>query len=259
VVIKVGILNKIKSVICGSLESDAQASDEHVTQSQNTTPTCLERLGNLKRIGFEPSVIFDCGASVGYWSWEVGKLYPGAKIVAVEPNPKVTPKTRELLMKMAVQPVIEECAIGAEDGEAFLNVWDNEETKMSGSSLKEHVQGDPRDKVAVALKTIDTISDEHGLRPDLVKLDLQGYELEALKGAGEVLKSAEVFIIEFGCLQAYVERATPNDLMKLMYENGYCLYDIVDLIYRPYDNALTGGDFIFVKLDSDLKAYKGYN
>ena len=40
--------------------------------------------------------------------------------------------------------------------------------------------------------------------------------------------------------------------------SDYCLYDIIDLIYRPYDNALTGGDFIFVKNSSQLKEYKGY-
>jgi hypothetical protein len=44
-----------------------------------------------------------------------------------------------------------------------------------------------------------------------------------------------------------------------MYANDYCLYDIIDLIYRPYDNALTGGDFFFVKNNSPLKSHKGYN
>jgi hypothetical protein len=40
--------------------------------------------------------------------------------------------------------------------------------------------------------------------------------------------------------------------------HDYCLYDIIDLISRPYDGALTGGDFIFVKNNSQLKKYKGY-
>ncbi len=213
----------------------------------------------MKDNGFEPKVIFDCGASVGFWSWEAGKMFTGAQIVAIEPNQMVLPKTKELLSKMRIQPIIEECAIGEEDGTTFLNIWDNDETKMSGSSVKEHVQGDPRKKMEVVLRKLDSISNQHGLRPDLIKLDLQGYELEALNGASELLKSTEAFIIEFGCLQAYKERATPYDLMNVMYQNDYCLYDIVDLIYRPYDNALTGGDFIFVKNDSQLKSYRGYN
>ena len=43
-----------------------------------------------------------------------------------------------------------------------------------------------------------------------------------------------------------------------MFDNDYCLYDLVDCHYRPYDGALTGGDFIFVKNSSALRAYKGW-
>jgi len=213
----------------------------------------------MKQIGFHPKYIFDCGASVGHWSWEVGKLFEDSQIIAIEPNPKITPITKSQLSKLSPTPIVEECAIGASNGTALLNIWDNDETKMSGSSIKDHVQGAPREKVEVNLKTLDTISEEHNIQPTLVKLDLQGHELDALKGASNILKSTEVFIIEFGCLQAYIDRTTPNDLIEIMYKNDYCLYDIVDLIYRPYDNALTGGDFFFIKNDSTLKEHKGYN
>jgi hypothetical protein len=43
-----------------------------------------------------------------------------------------------------------------------------------------------------------------------------------------------------------------------MYDSGYSLYDIVDLRYRPYDGALSDGDFIFTKNNSVIRAYKGY-
>ena len=232
---------------------------ESALNQAEVMPSCMERLQNMKNCGFDPKVIFDCGASVGYWSWEVAKLFPGCQLAAIEPNELIIPKTKELLNKMAVKPIIEQCAIGSENGTAFLNVWDNPETSMGGSSLKTHVQGDPAQKLEVKLKKLDTISDEHNIQPDLIKLDLQGYELEALRGATQLLTSTEAFIIEFGCLPAYEERTTPYDLFSIMYDNDYCLYDIIDLIYRPFDNALTGGDFFFVKNDSDLKAYKGYN
>ena len=42
------------------------------------------------------------------------------------------------------------------------------------------------------------------------------------------------------------------------FDHDYCLYDLVDLHYRPYDRALTGGDYIFVKNSSALRAYKGW-
>lgn len=65
-------------------------------------------------------------------------------------------------------------------------------------------------------------------------------------------------MIEFGCWGAYIDRATPHDFLEIMYDNDYCLYDIVEYIYRPYDGALTGGDFIFVKNSSIVRSYKGW-
>ena len=43
-----------------------------------------------------------------------------------------------------------------------------------------------------------------------------------------------------------------------MYDHDYCLYDIIDLHDRPYDGALTGGDFFFVKNSSPLRRYKAW-
>ena len=53
---------------------------------ENCTQTFRTRLENMKMIGFSPRCIFDCGASVGYWSYDIGKLFPGSQIVAIEPN-----------------------------------------------------------------------------------------------------------------------------------------------------------------------------
>ena len=82
--------------------------------------------------------------------------------------------------------------------------------------------------------------------------------IEQDQGAEKILKSVELCIIEFGCLDAYVDRTTSRQLMDIMYDNGFCLYDIVDLRYRPYDGALAGGDFFFIKTSSKLKAHKDY-
>jgi FkbM family methyltransferase len=88
---------------------------------------------------------------------------------------------------------------------------------MSGSSLKDHVH-EPQNKMEVRSETLDNICQRHRLTPDFVKLDLQGGEIEALKGAHQILQNTEVIISEFGCLQAYIDRTTPFDLMKVMYD-----------------------------------------
>jgi hypothetical protein len=48
-------------------------------------------------------------------------------------------------------------------------------------------------------------------------------------------------------------------LIAMMDRNNYSLYDIVDLLYRPGDRALSSGDFFFVRKDSKLKGRKGYS
>jgi hypothetical protein len=59
-------------------------------------------------------------------------------------------------------------------------------------------------------------------------------------------------------LEAYVDRTSPRDLFALMYDHGYRLYDIFDLHYRPFDDALTGGDLFFAHHTSRLRAHKGW-
>ncbi len=230
-------------------------SDE---KSRTIRPDCFSRLQNMKDLGFSPKVILDGGASVGYWAWQAHKMFMQARIVSIEPNPLIIGKLEDMVQKIKNESLALMYALGKENGKAVLNIWDNEETKMSGSSLKDHVQGPPKKSIEVDLKTIDAICEENSIKPDLLKLDLQGGELDALKGATNILKSVELVIIEFGVLEAYINRTTPYDLMEYFYKRDFILYDIVDLLYRPFDNALTGGDFFFIPKNSSLRSHKGY-
>ncbi len=224
------------------------------------SPSFHNRLENMIAAGFSAKCIIDCGASVGMWSLGISKYFSNAQIIAVEPNANVLPETKQTLANVKPQVIIEECALADKEGEAFFNVFFNDDgTKMSASSLKDHVMNTAASRLKVRLDTIDNICAKHKLEPNLIKLDLQGGELDALKGAERTLRRAEVVVSEFGCLPAYIDRTTPFELMQIMYEYDYCLYDIIDLLYRPYDHALAGGDFIFVKNGSKLKEYKGYS
>src|SRR5690606_4817715 len=147
---------------------------------------------------------------------------------------------------------------GAEKGTLQLNVWEGVDKDLVGSSLCGHIRGDASTKVDCEVVTLDSLIDVYKEVPNFVKLDLQGYEIQALAGATEILKHTELMIIEVGLLDAYVDRTSVRDLINLMHGHDYSLYDVIDFHYRPYDNALTGGDFIFVKNSSKLKQYKGW-
>lgn len=223
----------------------------------HSMPTWDQRMELAKKLGFAPKVILDGGAFRGRWSKTVSGIFPGAQIVVVEPNPTVQKIIASNLSGIRPSPKVVNVALGESQGSATLNFWQGQDTD-AGASLLGHVSGQAGHAVQVAVDTLDNIAGRLQLQPDLLKLDLQGAELPALQGAKQVLKHAEVVIVEFGCLDAYIGRTSPRDLHQIMYDNDYCLWDIVDLGYRPYDGAMCSGDFIFVKNSSVLRSHKGW-
>jgi FkbM family methyltransferase len=225
--------------------------------------TCEDRLKHMGGLGFNPGIIYDCGAFIGKWAAGASAIFPGAHFVLLEPNPQVHDQIRANTASIKERVQIVAAAVSDQTGRGTLNLWDNPRhknpvTALAASSLLSHVQGKPTKEVEVRVTTIDTIVAETGKPPDLLKLDLQGGERKALLGAVKTLDGVELCVVEFGCLEAYIERTTPRDLMDLMYDHGFCLYDIVDLRYRPHDGALAGGDFFFIKRGSKLRAHKDY-
>ena len=220
-------------------------------------PGCTERLRHAAGIGFKPGVIFDAGAFKGTWTIETAAIFPRAQFVVFEPNPSLQTVLKTNLAAIQPPPIFVEAALGQTQGSAQFNIWGDPDSAV-GASLLGHVQGQAENAVMVKVETLDAVSARLNLRPGLVKLDLQGAELLALRGGRSVLSDAEIVVVEFGCLDAYSGRATPRELLDLLYEHDFTLYDIVDLHYRPYDGALTGGDFFFVKNSSPLRSYKDW-
>lgn len=219
--------------------------------------TWVERLKQAKALGFSPRKILDGGAFRGLWSKEVAGLFPGAQIVLVEPNPFVRDLIVSNTSHILPAPILLNVALGESQKKSSFNIWRDADMDQ-GASLLDHVSGPARQVVQVEVDTLDNIAQRLSFTPDLLKLDLQGGELAALRGGTEVLRHVEFAIIEFGCLDAYVKRTTPRELLDIMYDNDYCLYDVVSCSDRPYDGALTGGDFFFVKNSSILRSHKGW-
>jgi FkbM family methyltransferase len=220
---------------------------------------CFERLRHMRSLGFAPRVAFDAGAFMGEWSRSFHQVFPEAELVVMEPNPALQPQLSAAVQALPgalVLPV----AVGDKVGSAHLNIWEDgrDPLALQASSLLDHVRGEPTRATPVEVQSLDAIANAHAM-PDVVKLDLQGAELAALRGATTLLGTTELFIIEFGCLDAYHARTTPRQLIDCMDDHGYGLYDVVDLGYRRFDGALCGGDFFFLHRDSRLHEHAGFD
>ncbi len=104
--------------------------------------------------------------------------------------------------------------------------------------------------------TIDSLVADGSMPvPELAKLDVQGFELEALRGAESLFGTTEVFILELTLLET-INPGWPivHEVVAFMAERGYYLYDLPGFLRRPLDGALAQIDACFVKVDSFLRA-----
>ena len=90
--------------------------------------------------------------------------------------------------------------------------------------------------------------------PELIKLDLQGAELQALAGASECLAHAQAVMLELSFIPLQKNWPLIGDVIPFMKERGFICYDIAGLWHRPLDGALAQGDFVFLNQNNKLRA-----
>ena len=211
-----------------------------------------ECLVSLAKRGFRPRRIVDGGANVGEFAKLAASIFPAATVHLVEPQPAC----REALAKLARNNRfrLHAVALGAEDASIDLAI------DPAGVTTGAHVLPDAKlpigvGHVRVPVARLDTLLAAEIVTEDrcLLKLDLQGWELEALKGAERILDKIEVILTEVSFFaQAY--EPSIEALVHFLDEHGFALYDIASLAARQRDNRAHQGDFVFVRRDSPLMA-----
>jgi len=170
-------------------------------------------------------VCVDVGAHIGYYTLLASKLVqPGGHVYALEPSPTVYARLDANLARNRASNVTALClAAGAHDGSAFLR--DPGPTNSGGWTIVQDAErisagDDGADVVNVATRPLSSILDpEHRERLRLVKIDVEGFEHEVLRGLGDMLGgSARPAVLVELHPQAAVEAATLLDRLLSTYE-----------------------------------------
>jgi FkbM family methyltransferase len=167
----------------------------------------------LEKILFAGAVVVDAGANIGIYSEFLSRCVgPTGVVHSFEPSPDNFMRLRCATRKL---PNVYPCpaAVGEHSGETMLYVSD----ELNVDHRSYSTEGNARRALQVGMVALD----DHfkpGERVDLLKLDIQGYELHALQGAKRVVnENREIkLLLEFwpyGLKQAGVNW---NELIEML-------------------------------------------
>ena len=160
----------------------------------------VEYLWSMKQgLGVEPKVIYDIGACVLHWTNRAKEVWPNAMIVPIEAMSEVG----ELYEEKGIERWVGNCLLS--DKQEEVDFYENLEHPGGNSLFKENNELSPLadklfpedKKVKRTTDTLDNVVSIMNLpKPDMIKMDIQGSELAALKGASQTLKSVDHLILE---------------------------------------------------------------
>jgi FkbM family methyltransferase len=208
-------------------------------------------LENMRRLGFRPAGVVDIGAYKGEWTAMARGIFPEARFLMLEAQES----QRVILEKVKGQNPASVnyriALLGAENREGVdFHQYD---VAPTGASVLAAQAGAPARVVKCRMETLDAILSREGFRrPELIKIDVQGYELEVLKGGKEALAAAEAIALEVSLIELYQGSPLMHEVIAFMHERGFLCYDIPTLMRRPSDQTLWQVDMIFVKAGSPL-------
>jgi FkbM family methyltransferase len=222
-------------------------------------PTSQERdmshvLAHASQLGFRPATVIDVGVASG--TPALYETFPDAFHLMIEPVDEFADDIRSLLGSYRGKAVF--AAAASADGEIEIHV--HTEHLEGSSSLQEQMGADFDGAIRrVKAVTLDNVVAEEDLEgPYLVKVDVQGAELDVLDGARRVLADTDLVLLEVAFFEFL--RGSPQffDVVLYMNDRGFVVYDIYGVASRPLDGALGQCDVAFVRDDGMFRTDHRY-
>jgi FkbM family methyltransferase len=215
----------------------------------------LRLFRQLSLSGFRPRHIVDVGAHRGLWSRDARSHFPGCAFTLIEPQAELAgelerfcaenPGSRAIIGGAGSEPGTLELVVKRHDPEGSSFAFDRDQARRLGLERR-----------PVEIVTLDQVC-AGAAPPELVKIDVEGFELEVLEGASTLVGVTELFFLEVSLLDLrgdHVARPGFHEVVERMAALGYDPFDLTDLIRRPRDGALALVELAFARRSGPLRA-----
>jgi FkbM family methyltransferase len=207
----------------------------------------------LTKLGYQPQVVFDVGASNSGWSYYIHKVLPAAEFYLFEPLVDHVPDYQGLMtetLRVFSNFHLQKYALGEEDSLVTINVF----ADPASSTTLTLGEGAPDTvPVTVPMLRLDSARSQFALpQPQVIKIDTQGNELSILKGAVQTLPKVEVLLLECWLHRGYGSQ-TPllTEIAQWLLPFNFRLWDVSEP-YRNQAGELVTLDCVFVKASLDF-------
>ena len=207
----------------------------------------IEHLGALGTL--EVETVVDIGANVGQFSLLAWQLFPAAKIYAFEPQGgpaelflRVFPRSSPARLYRA--------AIGSQSGEAEMHISRRHDSSSLLPISRDMARVFPgteevgRERVTVA-PLASFLAPQEIVPPALLKIDVQGAELDVLRGCGELLALFRYVYVELSFVPLYTGQPLSDEVIAFLRAAGFRLRGVHNMREDGEGRAIQA-DFLFL-------------
>lgn len=200
-------------------------------------------LVKLKARGWSPRQVIDVGAWTGTWTAECMTIFPDARYLLIDPLPA---NRAALAAFCASHPNAAAWSGAAGAAAGTLRLYEHADQSSAFRASSPDWRGAP---VTVEMRTLDSFLDGgETAPPQLIKADVQGYELEVLRGGSRSLATAEAVLLEVSFRELYEGQPLAHEVIGYLGERGFAVADICSYS-QAADGSLLQSDLLFVRPD----------
>ncbi|GJL65528.1 MAG: hypothetical protein NPIRA05_04990 [Nitrospirales bacterium] len=201
----------------------------------------------LQHLGAIGTVV-DIGANRGQFALVARHCYPSAHIISFEPLPDPAEVFRAVFNDDRTV-VLHEAAIGPEESRCVMHVsgHDDSSSLLSISALQSKIFPGTAEVSTIEVQVApleNFIQPDDIIRPALLKLDVQGYEFEALVGSESLLSRFDFIYCECSFVELYTGQKLAADVVDWLSSRGFEIKGMYNSTYDA-DGQSVQADILF--------------